>query len=148
MQRPSAGEFAGGTWLLFASEIKALLETAKASKTVFVAGQQLRSMTQYQEAVGKIRDVFDHSDQLNLRDFQMLKLGRHFRIGRRTKVVMGRNEAENELLERAIQPPTIQRCVNLDSTMNTAYVGITSGFLSTTATAQTVAIQNFSLRSE
>ncbi|GFO62538.1 hypothetical protein M1B72_20945 [Geomonas paludis] len=53
--------------------------------------------------VGKIRDVFDHSDQLNLRDFRMLKLGRHFRIGRRTKVVMGRNEAENELLERAIQ---------------------------------------------
>ena len=51
-------------------------------------------------------------------------------------------------LERATQPPTIQRCVNLDSTMNTAYIGITSGFLSTTATAQTVAIQNFSLRSE
>ncbi|HJW04097.1 MAG TPA: hypothetical protein VJ548_12515 [Azospira sp.] len=51
-------------------------------------------------------------------------------------------------LERAAQPPTIQRCVNLDSTMNTAYVGITSGFLSTTATAQSVVIQNFSLRSE
>lgn len=51
-------------------------------------------------------------------------------------------------LERAIQPPSIQRCVNLDSTMNTAYVGITSGFLSTTATAQTMSLENFSLRSE
>ena len=54
--------------------------------------------------VGKVRDVFDHSDELNLRDFRLLKLGRHFRIGNRTKVIMGRNEAENELLERAVQP--------------------------------------------
>jgi tRNA-uridine 2-sulfurtransferase len=54
--------------------------------------------------VGKVRDVFDHSDELNLRDFRLLKLGRHFRIGNRTKVVMGRNAAENELLERAVQP--------------------------------------------
>jgi len=53
--------------------------------------------------VGKVRDVFDHSDELNLRDFRLLKLGRHFRIGRRTKVIIGRNEAENELLERAVQ---------------------------------------------
>jgi tRNA-uridine 2-sulfurtransferase len=53
--------------------------------------------------VGKVRDVFDHSDELNLRDFRLLKLGRHFRIGNRTKVIMGRNEAENELLERAVQ---------------------------------------------
>ncbi|HJV33568.1 hypothetical protein [Geomonas sp.] len=54
--------------------------------------------------VGKVRDVFDHSDQLNPRDFRLLKLGRHFRIGKRTKVIVGRNEAENQLLENAVQP--------------------------------------------
>jgi tRNA-uridine 2-sulfurtransferase len=54
--------------------------------------------------VGKIRDIFDHSDELNPRDFRLLKLARHFRIGERTKVLIGRNEAENELLERALQP--------------------------------------------
>jgi tRNA-uridine 2-sulfurtransferase len=54
--------------------------------------------------VGKVRDVFDHCDELNLRDFRLLKLGRHFRIGDRTKVIVGRNEGENELLERAVQP--------------------------------------------
>jgi len=54
--------------------------------------------------VGKVRDVFDHSDELNLRDFRLLKLGRHFRIGERTKVIIGRNESENELLERSVQP--------------------------------------------
>jgi len=53
--------------------------------------------------VGKVRDVFDHTETLNLRDFRLLKLGRHFRIGERTKVVMGRNDAENQLLEQAVQ---------------------------------------------
>lgn len=51
--------------------------------------------------VPKINDVFDHSDELNMRDFRLLKMGRHFRIGRRTKVIVGRNEADNELLARA-----------------------------------------------
>jgi len=58
----------------------------------------------------KVQDVFDHSDELNMRDFRMLKLGRHFRIGSRSKVIVGRNEAENELLERAVQTgePTLR----------------------------------------
>ena len=47
----------------------------------------------------KVRDIFDHSDELNLRDFRMLKVGRHFRIGPRSKVLIGRNETENDLLE-------------------------------------------------
>ena len=54
--------------------------------------------------VSKIRDTFDHSDELNLRDFRLLKLGRHFRIGPRTKVLIGRNEAENEVLKNAMLP--------------------------------------------
>ena len=54
--------------------------------------------------VPKIRDIFDHSDELNLRDFRLLKLGRHFRIGPRTKVLIGRDEAENNALEHVVQP--------------------------------------------
>jgi tRNA-specific 2-thiouridylase len=54
--------------------------------------------------VGKVRDVFDHAEELDLRDFRLLKLGRHFRIGKRTKVIIGRNESENQLLETAVQP--------------------------------------------
>ncbi len=54
--------------------------------------------------VSKIRDVFGHADELNLRDFRLLKLGRHFRIGPRTKVLIGRDEAENTVLEHAVQP--------------------------------------------
>ena len=54
--------------------------------------------------VPKVKDVFDHSTQLNPRDFRLLKLGRHFRIGPQTKVIIARNEAENGLLEAAVQP--------------------------------------------
>lgn len=54
--------------------------------------------------VPKVRDVFDHSDDLNQRDFRMLKIGRHFRIGERTKLIIGRDENDNKLLEAAIQP--------------------------------------------
>jgi len=53
--------------------------------------------------VGKVRDVFDHAQELNLRDFRLLKLGRHFRIGPRTKVIMGRNDGENGMLEGMVQ---------------------------------------------
>lgn len=60
--------------------------------------------------VSKVKDVFDHSDQLNLRDFRLLKVARHFRVGPRTKVLIGRNEAENELLSRNVQEgePTLR----------------------------------------
>ncbi|HIJ81447.1 MAG TPA: hypothetical protein HPP76_07055 [Desulfuromonadales bacterium] len=49
--------------------------------------------------VPKIRDVFDHNETLNLRDFRLLKIGRHLRIGERSKVIIGRNESDNDLLE-------------------------------------------------
>ncbi|MBI2355027.1 MAG: hypothetical protein HYV06_08365 [Deltaproteobacteria bacterium] len=54
--------------------------------------------------VPKVQDVFDHTDELNQRDFRLLKIGRHFRIGPATKVIVGRNEADNNLLEAAMQP--------------------------------------------
>lgn len=54
--------------------------------------------------VPKIRDVFAHAEELNLRDFRLLKTGRHFRIGPESKAVMGRSEADNNVLEHLRQP--------------------------------------------
>ncbi len=54
--------------------------------------------------VPKIKDVFDHSEELNLRDFRLLKTGRHFRIAPASKAIMGRNEIDNNLLEQLRQP--------------------------------------------
>ena len=44
-----------------------------------------------------------HSETLNPRDFRLLKVGRHFRIGLHTKVIIGRDESENSLLEHLVQ---------------------------------------------
>jgi hypothetical protein len=53
--------------------------------------------------VPKVKDVFTHSDQLIMRDFRLLRIGRHFRIGPLTKVIIGRDETDNTLLENNIQ---------------------------------------------
>ncbi|HEY3443652.1 MAG TPA: Gfo/Idh/MocA family oxidoreductase [Paludibaculum sp.] len=52
------------------AEIKQLLAATKASKKVFVAGQQLRSLTLLQEAIGKIHDGI-------IGDIVMVKAQRH-----------------------------------------------------------------------
>lgn len=54
--------------------------------------------------VPKIKDIFDHCEELKLRDFRLLKIGRHLRIGEQSKVIIGRNEADNNLLETTRQP--------------------------------------------
>ena len=53
--------------------------------------------------VPKMKDIFTHSDELELRDFKLLKIGRHFRLGDRTKAIIGRDENDNNKLEKALQ---------------------------------------------
>ncbi|MBV5340614.1 MAG: hypothetical protein J0665_13840 [Deltaproteobacteria bacterium] len=54
--------------------------------------------------IPKIRDVFDHAVELHLRDFRLLKTGRHFRLAPESKAIMGRNEGDNNQLELLRQP--------------------------------------------
>ncbi len=50
----------------------------------------------------KIRDLMEH-DELNLPNIQLLKAGRYFRLSKEARLVVGRNEKENELLARLAQ---------------------------------------------
>jgi len=43
----------------------------------------------------RLRDLIDHTGHLTFDDLNLLRVGRHFRLDRRTKVVVGRNDAEN-----------------------------------------------------
>ncbi len=47
----------------------------------------------------KTRDLFAHEERPTTKDMELLTIGRHFRIGPKTKVIVGRNEVENLLLE-------------------------------------------------
>ena len=47
----------------------------------------------------RLRESFDYSED-SIKDIQLLKYGRHFRLDNGTKVVVGRNEEENKILLR------------------------------------------------
>ncbi len=51
----------------------------------------------YREFSNKVKDLIEY-EQLTKKDAQLLKIGRHFRIGS-SKLVVGRNERENKQLE-------------------------------------------------
>ncbi len=44
----------------------------------------------------RLRDLFDHQDRFEEWELHLLKYGRHFRLDRKTKLVVGRTQAENE----------------------------------------------------
>jgi tRNA-uridine 2-sulfurtransferase len=46
----------------------------------------------------KLKDLFEHDESLDMKDFELLSIGRHFRLRADTKLVVGRNEIENDKL--------------------------------------------------
>ena len=47
----------------------------------------------------KLKDLFEHKKRISKTDLELLKVGRHFRIGK-NKIVVGRNEMENKKIEK------------------------------------------------
>ena len=47
----------------------------------------------------RLRDLLEHTGKLTFEDLKLLRLGRHFRIDDQTKLIIGRNEKENKLLD-------------------------------------------------
>lgn len=50
----------------------------------------------------RLKELFSHND-FSIPSIHLLKAGRHFRINERTKVIVGRNEADNGLIEQYAQ---------------------------------------------
>jgi tRNA U34 2-thiouridine synthase MnmA/TrmU len=48
----------------------------------------------------RLRDYFAHHDLVTFNDLNLLKVGRHFRPDDASKIIVGRNETENEKIER------------------------------------------------
>ena len=46
----------------------------------------------------RLRELMEHSPVLDIRDIQLLRIGRHFRLGTGEKVIVGRDKDENEKL--------------------------------------------------
>jgi len=55
-----------------------------------------------QEFAKKLKDLINYKE-LNMNSVELLKIGRHFRISRSTKLIVGRNELENERIVNLAQ---------------------------------------------
>ncbi|MEM3770342.1 MAG: 7-cyano-7-deazaguanine synthase [Candidatus Bathyarchaeia archaeon] len=51
----------------------------------------------YKEFSAKLRDLLQHKKRVSMTDLELLKVGRHFRLGE-NKIIVGRNKEENEKL--------------------------------------------------
>jgi tRNA-uridine 2-sulfurtransferase len=50
-----------------------------------------------EEYAKKLRDLFDHKKRVSMEDIALLRVGRHFRVGK-NKFIVGRNQVENSFL--------------------------------------------------
>jgi tRNA-uridine 2-sulfurtransferase len=50
----------------------------------------------------RLRDLFTHHEDHHSRDFELLKFGRHFRWNERCKIIVGRNNTDNEALNHLV----------------------------------------------
>jgi tRNA-uridine 2-sulfurtransferase len=76
---------------------KVQIKLAKEYKITFYpnpAGGCLLTCKEYSK---KLRDLFNHKKQVSMDDVALLKVGRHFRVGK-NKIIVGRNEEENQFL--------------------------------------------------
>ena len=55
----------------------------------------------------KAKDLFKHVENPTINDIDLLKIGRHFRLDEETKLVVGRNKDENEMIKAIALPNDI-----------------------------------------
>lgn len=58
----------------------------------------------------RLQDLFAHDKNFTMLDIELLNTGRHFRINRDTKLVLGRNEGENKRLHSLWALPYVLVC--------------------------------------
>jgi hypothetical protein len=87
-----------------------LLRLAGRSRQEQMALAQREGITEFSTPAGgclltdeyfasKAKDLFAHEERPTTKDMELLTMGRHFRSGPRTKIILGRNALENLLLE-------------------------------------------------
>jgi tRNA-specific 2-thiouridylase len=52
----------------------------------------------------RLRDLFNNRDPIQIRDIELLKIGRHLRLAQAIKVIVGRNAQDNERISEMVAP--------------------------------------------
>ena len=63
----------------------------------------------------RLRDLLRHSPGASVNDAELLKVGRQFRISATTKLILGRNQEDNDRLEKLAEPCQLKlRCADFN----------------------------------
>lgn len=52
----------------------------------------------------RLRDYFSHQEIVDFNELNLLRVGRHFRVNENTKIIVGRDEGENDKIEKYRKP--------------------------------------------
>jgi predicted ribosome quality control (RQC) complex YloA/Tae2 family protein len=52
----------------------------------------------------RLKDLFDHQEEFTEEELHLLKHGRHLRLNKNTKIIIGRTKSDNEQLKRYYNP--------------------------------------------
>ncbi|SYZ74071.1 conserved hypothetical protein [Candidatus Zixiibacteriota bacterium] len=52
----------------------------------------------------RLRDLLAHTEQVDFDDLNLLRVGRHFRLDEHTKLIIGRDESDNNKIEKYAKP--------------------------------------------
>ncbi len=55
----------------------------------------------------KVKDLLEHDLKLSMGSVHLLRLGRHLRLSPKVKIIIGKDQAENEALKRAAAPENL-----------------------------------------
>ena len=56
--------------------------------------------------MNRLREIFEHQDTCSEEDLHLLKFGRHFRLNSENKLIVGRDEKDNEQILKYHNPAT------------------------------------------
>jgi tRNA-specific 2-thiouridylase len=71
----------------------------------------------------RLADLMRYKEKIEVRDIELLKIGRHFRLDDKTKLIVGRDEEENNTIETMVRAPDYFLYVPDTGSPNALFIG-------------------------
>ncbi|MBN2620815.1 tRNA 4-thiouridine(8) synthase ThiI [candidate division WOR-3 bacterium] len=71
----------------------------------------------------RLADLMRYKEKIEVRDIELLKIGRHFRLDDETKLIVGRDEEENNTIETMVRAPDYFLYVPDTGSPNALFIG-------------------------
>jgi predicted ribosome quality control (RQC) complex YloA/Tae2 family protein len=85
----------------------AVLPLFYAPETLSEKAMKERALKSYADIAKRMKDLIIHVPNFSINDIHLLKMGRHFRLSHTIKLVVGRNEEENQKIQTFAQEKDI-----------------------------------------